>query len=308
LQVSVREEWKITDAIADFHAASAQPCMSKPYDSVFKDLLERDPAGWIRLALGSVIGVPTVVDADISTVSGAADKVVVLQAPDPYVVHFEAFASWDSTILARALQYNGIHHRRHALPVDTILVVLRREADHPTLTGVYRVKVPQTHRAHMLEYAVLRVWTLEVDQLLHGSLATLPLVLLADGAEGHLPEVLRRMEERLVEEATPETRKDLWTDAFVLAGLRYRRESVVQFFRGVASMRESDTYQYILEEGIEKGRLQGAVRALWLVAVPRLGEPSASVRERIEAEADLATIEEWLQRVSRSESWAELTR
>ena len=49
--------------------------MSKPYDSVFKDLLERDPAGWVRLALGSVAGEPTLVDSDISTVSGAADKI-----------------------------------------------------------------------------------------------------------------------------------------------------------------------------------------------------------------------------------------
>jgi predicted transposase YdaD len=120
------------------------------------------------------------------------------------------------------------------------------------------------------------------------------------------------MEERLVEEATPETRKDLWTDAFVLAGLRYRRESVVQFFRGVTSMRESDTYQAILDEGRqegrEEGRLQEAVRALWLVGIPRLGDPSASIRALIEAETDLETVEQWLQRVSYIESWLELTR
>lgn len=58
--------------------------MSKPYDSVFKDLLERDPGGWVHLALGRVPGLPSLVDADISTVSGAADKVVLLQGPEPF--------------------------------------------------------------------------------------------------------------------------------------------------------------------------------------------------------------------------------
>ncbi len=56
--------------------------MAKPYDSVFKELLERNPAGWIQLAFGPVDGIPTVVDADISTVSGAADKVVLLEGPN----------------------------------------------------------------------------------------------------------------------------------------------------------------------------------------------------------------------------------
>ncbi|MGV3720686.1 MAG: hypothetical protein ACO1SX_07225 [Actinomycetota bacterium] len=72
--------------------------MSKPFDSVFKDLLERDPGGWVRLALGPVEGESALVDADISTVSGAADKVVLQNHPSPFLVHFEAFASWDPTI------------------------------------------------------------------------------------------------------------------------------------------------------------------------------------------------------------------
>ena len=287
--------------------------MSKPYDSVFKDLLERDPAGWVHLALGRVPGLPTLVDADISTVSGAADKVVLLQGPEPFLIHFEAFASWDSTLLARALNYNGALHRRHLLPVHTVLLVMRPEADHPSLTGEYRV-VPPTGFSHTLKYQVVRAWNLDLEAVLRGSLAILPLAPLTDQAGPRLPEVLRRMEARLLSDAAPEERKDLWMDAFVLTGLRYRRESVAQLFRGIPAMRESDTYQMILEEGLEKGlekgreegRLQEARRALLLVGPPRLGEPNLATLRRIEAESQLSQLEEWLRLAGQIESWADL--
>lgn len=287
--------------------------MSKPYDSVFKDLLERDPGGWVRLALGPVEGEPALVDADISTVSGAADKVVLLTGAEPFVVHFEAFASWDPSLHARAMSYNALHHRRQMLPVYTVLVVLRPEADHASLTGEYRVVTPYRRQVHSLEYQVLRAWELDLDQVLQGSLATLPLAPLTDAAATRLPEVLRRMEVRLAE-ASPEEQKDLWTDTFVLLGLRYPRQSVAQLFRGIPAMRESDTYQMILEEGIERGReegreeglLAGARLALFTVGTPRFGEPDPAVRQRIEAETDLARLEAWLATVTRAESWTDL--
>jgi len=292
--------------------------MSKPYDSVFKDLLERDPAGWVQLALGPVAGESTLVDADISTVSGAADKVVLLSGPEPFVIHFEAFASWDPTLQARAMNYNALHHRRHLLPVHTVLVVLRPEADHRSLTGEYRVVAPVTGHIHLLQYQLLRTWELDLDAVLQGSLATLPLAPLTDAARPQLSEVLRQMETRLDAEASPEERKDLWTDTFVLLGLRYPRESVAQLFRGIPAMRESDTYQAILEEGIERGiergreeglewgRIEEARRALLLVGTARLGDPNPAIRERIESETDLTRLEECLRHASRAESWSDL--
>lgn len=226
------------------------------------------------------------------------------------MVHFEAFASWDPALLARAMNYNGALHRRHLLPVLTVLVVLRPKADHSSLTGEYRVEVPEFDCPHTLKYQVLRAWELDLETVLHGSLATLPLALLTDEAGPRLPEVLRRMEERLLSDAAPEERKDLWVDTFVLTGLRYQRESVAQLFRGIPAMRESDTYQMILEEGmekgIEKGRLQEARRALLLVGPPRLGEPEPETLRRIESESQISQLEEWLRRAGQVESWSDL--
>jgi predicted transposase YdaD len=176
------------------------------------------------------------------------------------------------------------------------------------------VQPPFGGRVHTLEYQVLRSWTLDLEEELRGSLATLPLASLPDAAAGVLSEVLRRMEERLVAEAAPEERKDLWTDIFVLMGLRYPRQNVAQLLRGIPAMRESDTYQAIVEEGmelgmergLERGRLEGALHALLLVGTPRLGEPDAATRRRLESVTELARLDRWLQEISRVESWSDL--
>jgi predicted transposase YdaD len=204
------------------------------------------------------------------------------------------------------MSYNAIHHRRHLLPVHTVLVVLRPEADHHSLTGEYRVVTPVFGQVHLLQYQLLRAWELDLATVLQGSLATLPLAPLADAARTQLPEVLRQMEARLAAEASPEERKDLWTDTFVLLGLRYPRESVAQLFKGIPAMRESDTYRAILEEGRDEGLVIGARRSLLLAGTPRLGEPDTATRQRIDAEGDLAQLEAWLSHLASAESWNDL--
>ncbi len=284
--------------------------MSKRYDSVVKDLLERDPGGWVRLAFGPVVGRATLVDSDISTVSGAADKVVFLKRKDPVVIHFEAFASWDPTLLVRAVNYNAAHHRRHRVPVHTVLVVLRPKADHRLLTGVYESISPINGKRLRLEYDVLRIWTLDLETVLRGPLATLPLASITDAAAERLPQVLAEMDARLHAEATPEERKDLLTDAYVLTGLRQPPGKALQLFRGIPGMKESSTYQAILEEGRQKGHQAGVVeeaaRSLLIVGVHRFGEPDAAARRRIESERSVARVEMWLDNLLLVESWAEL--
>src|SRR4051794_36783067 len=49
----------------------------------------------------------------------------------------------------------------------------------------------------------------------------------------------------------------LWAAAYILLGLRYSPALAAQLFRGVVSMKESSTYQAILEEGRIEGRTEG---------------------------------------------------
>src|SRR5436309_1708272 len=110
---------------------------AKPFDPTLKDMVETEPEAWPAF-LGRPIGPTTVIDADIATVSGAADKVLRVSAVTPYLLHLEFVAGHDAADLPRKLHVrNGLLGDRHDLPVRTGVVLLRPETDSPQVTGVY---------------------------------------------------------------------------------------------------------------------------------------------------------------------------
>jgi hypothetical protein len=71
--------------------------MERRYDATLKSLLEDSPDDWPRL-LGVADPNVRVIDADISTISGAADKVLRLHGPPPSILHFEFQSGPDASI------------------------------------------------------------------------------------------------------------------------------------------------------------------------------------------------------------------
>src|SRR6266853_1046727 len=82
-----------------------------------------------------------------------------------------------------------------------------------------------------------------------------------------LPAVVAQMKQRFDREA-PSQAKDLWSAAYILMGLRYESAMVQSLLRGVMNMKESTTYQAILEEGeaigVAKGKAAEARKMLLL--------------------------------------------
>src|SRR5436309_3209563 len=74
-------------------------------------------------------------DTDVSTVTAAADLVLLLKREDPSIAHIEFQAGPDRKLVLRLLRYNILLDFEHELPVDSVLVLLRKEADSPQLTG-----------------------------------------------------------------------------------------------------------------------------------------------------------------------------
>ncbi len=62
--------------------------MSKRYDAATKRLLEMRPEDWVKL-IGLPQGPVSLVDADLSTVSAYADRLVRVEARFPYLMHNE---------------------------------------------------------------------------------------------------------------------------------------------------------------------------------------------------------------------------
>src|SRR4051812_2554303 len=106
------------------------------FDATMKDMVEVSPIDWPRLSGLSPAGA-TLVDADISTVSGAADKVIRLRGNPDSLFHMELQAGPDASVPQRSHLYSALLFNRHELEVHSVLVLLRREANLSTLTDVY---------------------------------------------------------------------------------------------------------------------------------------------------------------------------
>ncbi|HVS38739.1 MAG TPA: hypothetical protein VMS17_24495 [Gemmataceae bacterium] len=72
-------------------------------------------------------------------------------------------------------------------------------------------------------------------------------------------------------------------------------------------MKESVTYQAIVEEGVAKGRQEGARRTLLCLGEELFGKPAcASVRSRIESINSLDTFDHLIIRMLRVHRWEDL--
>jgi predicted transposase YdaD len=279
---------------------------AKPYDPTLKSLVETEPASWPAF-LGRPTGPTEVIDADIATISGAADKVLRVSADPPYLLHLEFVAGHDAATLARKLHVrNGLLEDRHDLPVRSAVMLLRPEADSPQLTGVYERGYAGEEAYLTFHYQVVRVWRLSPEPLMTGGLALLPLALISDVTEADLPGIIRRMGKRLTSRNARRQASVVWGAAFILLGLRYSPALASHLFRGLVSMKESSTYQAILEEGRMEGAVAEAKKLLRLLGDEAFGPPDKRTAAAIERLIDLAHVEDLLRRMRVAGSWEEL--
>src|SRR5438270_5708657 len=237
--------------------------MPGPIDDALKHLTELSPQDWVVRG-GWLAAAAALIDADIGTISGAADKAIrVSSTPDwPLAIDFQS--GHDSlTKLPDLLLYNSALFKRHGLPVRTLLVLLHRGADSRKLTGLYERGFPAEPFDAALRYRVLRVWEVPAAAWLSGGLGLVPLAPLGSVQKADLPAVVAQMKERFDREA-PSQAKELWSAAYILMGLRYESALVQLLLRGVLNMKESTTYQAILEEGeaigVAKGKAEGEAK------------------------------------------------
>ena len=275
--------------------------MSKLFDATLKHLTEEYPQDWARLVGFPESAPVTVIEADLSTVTAAADKVLRVDDPDPWLLHLEFQASYDARLSHRLLQYNVLFEVRHALPVRSVAILLCPKADGKAMTGHMQVKLPHGKPYLEFEYDVIRLWQLRPETILAGGVGTLPLMPLTRVARPDLPRLIREMGRRFGRQAGQAEIDTLWTATYVLMGLEYEKEFANQLLKGVRSMKESVTYQAILEEGREEGR-----RILLALGTTRFGKPSAKHRKMVAAITEPAVSEGLATSLLQVDSWTEL--
>ena len=114
-------------------------------------------------------------------------------------------------------------------------------------------------------------------------------------AEEELRGLVRHMAERINAEPEPRAAK-LWTATYLLMGLRFSKELASRLLEGVQNMRESTTYQAILTEGRNEGRVGEAQRMLLMLGETRFGEPDEATRGAVKAILDVERLERMTKR------------
>jgi predicted transposase YdaD len=278
--------------------------MPHPFDATTKHLVEDRLADWLPLSSRPADGPVRVIDSDLATVTAAADRVLRVEGPTPWLLHLELHTYRDPTLPSRLNMYGGILEHRHEALVWQVAVLLRREADHDGLTGRLERRFGTEEAYRTFRYQVVRVWELPAERLLTGGLGILPLSVLTDEAVAAPEGVVRRIRLRLDSEATPPEAADLWAATKVLMGLRYEAALAQRLLEGVQNMRASVTYQAILREGaIEYGQ-----KTLRRQGERRFGPPPPEAVAALDAITDLDRLDRLLDRVSEVQSWGELLR
>ena len=261
------------------------------------------PPGWI--ASGSARPGPvSVIDSEIATLTASADKVLKVGRRNPYLLNLKPHSYHDKE-LARKLWYRQVAlDYKHDLPVLTVLILLRKAADSPALSGSYERHLPDGSLANQYNYRVVRLWEEDPDAYLTGGVNLVPLAPLTKVTKAGLRGLVRRMDRRI--NAEPEPRADkLWAATYVLMGWRYDEKQATEWLKGVWNMHESPTYQAILRRGRDEGLIEGrnegrvaeAQRLLLVLGGNRFVEPDEATRSAVEAIHDVDRLERMTVRV-----------
>jgi hypothetical protein len=281
--------------------------MALTFDATLKDMGRESPLDFLA-AFDRPPTVPVkLLNVDLSTVTTAADLILGLGDPLEEIIHLDFQSSAAAWKHADLMVYNALLFAHYHVPVHTIVLMLRPEAAHANMKGtVYYA--PRPGRGSMnFTYELVPLWKRPAQELLAADLGVVPLAVLGRlptdlPLEDGLVTVAQRIVERLSKEAPPDRAKKLLTDAFLLTGLRVRRDIAARIFRGVRVMHESDTYLAILDEGQEMG-----ARALILVfGEERVGPPDESVKEQLQAITDMPRLKRMGRRAATATSWQEI--
>lgn len=151
------------------------------------------------------------------------------------------------------------------------------------------------------------MWEQAVEPFLHGGVALLPLATLCRMPEDKpladaLREVVREIDRRLIQECEHARAVRLMTAAFILTGLRVKKEQIAGVYEGVRVMHESTAYDQAVEEGeIRRSHLilLRLGRKLW-------GSPDASTESALRSIQDADRLERMAEAVLTVKSWQEL--
>ncbi|MGL6074749.1 MAG: hypothetical protein ACRC8S_11360 [Fimbriiglobus sp.] len=303
--------------------------MSKPFDATLNILIDRHLKNWVTFLCDQAdltFGEPTSIDTDLS-ITSQADKLIRVEASEPYLLHLEIETSGALEMPSRLLHYHVNAERVHKLPIWSIVLLLRPSGNPSDLTGIYDRRFFQKD-CLTFRYTVISIWKLRFEMLLNSGPGLIPLSMLTNEAVSDKEACLSQVYERLREESTSSKMlEDDMSSIYFLMGLRHDRDILRNLFREFAmTLEESSTYQDVLEqgrnlgylagrnegrdegrnEGVAMGEIQKLRVSILRLGTKRLGAIPEDLAAKIQAESDTPRLDAMLERVLDAKTWAEI--
>ncbi len=224
------------------------------YDNICKYLAETYPEDIAKWLLGQPIPLVHLPTRELALEPIHADSLILLKSATPsenLILHLEFQTKPDPAIPFRMLDYWTRAKRKfphHYLKQIVIYLTPRDTA------VVYQNYYQEERTRH--EFDIVRLWEREASALLDNP-GTLPFAVL--GRSGNREETLQAVVNRIEKLDNQRARRELAAASYVLAGL-VLRDNVIRRILRSEMMRESVTFQAILEEGRQEGLQRGEFR------------------------------------------------
>jgi len=279
--------------------------MPYPFDATLKEILSLRPEDCAPVFDLPRDGPAQTLNVDLSTISAATDVAFGFGSPLEEVVDLNFQSRPDPNVPARLHLYNAAFHLRYHVPVRSVLILLRPKAEGDRMTG--KLAYTCGDQRVEFEYGVVRMWQQPVEPFLHGGLGLLPLATLCRMPEDKpvaeaLREVVREIDRRLIQECQHPQAVRLMTAAFILTGLRAKKENLASIYQEVRVMHESTAY----DEAVEEGRIEASQRFLLKLGRKLLGPPDSSVESALTSIQDVERLERMVEAILTVKSWDEL--
>ncbi|NDJ17467.1 DUF4351 domain-containing protein [Myxacorys almedinensis] len=222
------------------------------FDTTCRRLTEIFPEDFASWLLGYRVPLTELSPTELSIEPIRADRVILLQGQNE-IVHIEFQTDPKDDVPMRLADYRLRLHRR--FPNKTIhqVVIYLRE------TNSERVYQNYFEIAGMYaEFNVIRIWEVPAEELMTFP-GLLPFVGLS--RSNNPIQTLRRAVREIQRIEDESQQHEAMAATYVLSGLKFEAAVLSQVIRRDI-MRESVTYQLILEEGREEGREQGLEQGL----------------------------------------------
>ena len=248
------------------------------YDNACKYLAEQYPAEFVSWLLSVQSQDIQVLKTELTLEPIRADAVTFLRTANQILhIEFQTLPTSNPSIPFRMLDYSVRLKRQYRCDVEQVVIFLQATNDEIVFTEEYQDRTT-SHR-----YRVVRLW----EQDSAPFLANPGLLPLATLTQTDSPQaLLAQVAERTATIPDRGQRQNIAGCAEILAGLRFEKDLIRQFFREEI-MRESVIYQDILQQGRRQEALSFVLRLL----NRQLGEVNPAAIERIQ-ELSLDRLEE----------------